>query len=310
MEKNDFIKYCKILLCSISVNIEEQTSNCSNLLILKSLKLPDFITLIENENGIIFFFNTDKENVYLIKDKEIFDPPIYYNNGELFLKNSSNFFLIRLAIWISQNSSNTFSCNKYNFLKIRKYFPSWIIETYYIYELLVNTELSSFIIIKEDIISTIVAPTYNILSKILTELNIKMETQKSSPKTINIEKILDNKKIILQINNTIDKKNVKPDELIEKWLVLLSPNSINKIKIRLSTFLTKETFSQNESLSNAELNEKINSLHNELCINKIIIDKKNINIHFLAQNLFPDYIINCIVDTKLSIKEYYLEPNV
>lgn len=308
MERSDFIKYCGILLCNISAKIEEEISNWSNIHILKSLNLPNFITTIENEDYITFFFNTDKENIYLIKDKEIFDAPIYYSNGELFLKNSSNFLLIRLAIWISQNSSNTFSCNKYNFLKIRKYFPSWIIETYYIYELLINIELSSFIIIKEDIVSTIVAPTHSILNKILTELDIKKEKQDSLPKTVNIEKVLDNKKIILQINIT-DKKNITSDELIEKWLVLLSPDSINKIKTKLSISLTKETFSQDENLSKVELNEKINLLYNDLCINKIIIDKKIINIHFLSQNLFPDYIINCIVNPKLSIKEYYLEPS-
>lgn len=310
MKKNDFIKYCKILLCSVSVNIEEQTSNCSNILIIKSLNLPDFITLIENENGIIFFFNADKENVYLIKDKEIFDPPIYYNNGEVFLEKSSAFILIRLAVWVSKQSKYIFICDRYKYLTIREYFPIWIEEDYYLYTLRLNTELSSFIIRKGDLRLTFVAPSQKILEKILKDLNIKDEKPKTSPNIIKTERVVDNKKIILEINNTSIKKDIESNELIEKWIALLSSISINKIKTKLSTSLTKETFSQNESLSKAELKEKADLLYNNLYINKIIIDKKFINIHFLSQNLFPDYIINCIVNTKLSIKEYYLEPNV
>lgn len=310
MEKNDFIKYCKILLRSVSVNIEEQTSNCSNILILKSLHLPDFITFIEEQKEIMFFFHYDKDTVYLIKDRETFNPPIYYNDGDLFLEESSNFLLIELALWISTKSKNTYSCHKFDYLKIRDYFPIWIRHDYCLHTLRINESLSSFFIRKRDIKITFVAPTKLILNKILMDLAIANEKQKSLSNTYNKEKILDNKKVILQIDKTIVKQDIELNELIEKWIVLLSSSAINKIKTKLSTSLTKETFSQNESLSKAELKEKADLLYNNLYINKIIIDKKFINIHFLSQNLFPDYIINCIVNTKLSIKEYYLEPNV
>lgn len=310
MEKNDFIKYCKILLRSVSVNIEEQTSNCSNILILKSLNLPDFITFIEEQKEIMFFFHYDKDTVYLIKDRETFNPPIYYNDGDLFLEESSNFLLIELALWISTKSKNTYSCHKFDYLKIRDYFPIWIRHDYCLHTLRINESLSSFFIRKRDIKITFVAPTKLILNKILMDLAIANEKQKSLSNTYNKEKILDNKKVILQIDKTIVKQDIELNELIEKWIVLLSSSAINKIKTKLSTSLTKETFSQNESLSKAELKEKADLLYNNLYINKIIIDKKFINIHFLSQNLFPDYIINCIVNTKLSIKEYYLEPNV
>ena len=44
-----------------------------------------------------------------------------------------------------------------------------------------------------------------------------------------------------------------------------------------------------------------------LSIDKIIVDKGYITIIFLAPNVLPDYVINCQLNKRLSIIDYYLE---
>ena len=303
MEKNDFIKYCKILLRSVSVNIEEQTSNCSNILILKSLNLPDFITFIEEQKEIMFFFHYDKETVYLIKDRETFNPPIYYNDGDLFLEESSNFLLIELALWISTKSKNTYSIRKFNYLKIRDYFPIWIRGTYCLYTLRINTSLSSFFIRQGDKKITFVAPSPEVLDNILQSVDCKKESseQKSTSNKI-FEVDLSGTKVNAELAYSPNSQTE-----IDKWLSILKPEELDKMKIRLSKKLTKDVFSQTDNVSKQDLMEQTNLLYGNMSIDKIIVDKGYITIIFLAPNVLPDYVINCQLNKRLSIIDYYLE---
>ena len=116
MEANDFIKYCHTLLQIISIPMDISTLHSEqNIMILHNLQLEGFMDLSVRENGIMFSFGAGDKNVYLIKntDKHLFDPPVYYNDGNPFLDSSSKLLLIRLAVWISKKSKNKIS-KKYN----------------------------------------------------------------------------------------------------------------------------------------------------------------------------------------------------
>ena len=120
MEANDFIKYCHTLLQIISIPTDiSKLQGEQNIMILHNLQLEGFMTLSVQENGIMFSFGAGDKNVYLIKntDKHLFDPPVYYNDGNPFLDSSSKLLLIRLAVWISKKSKNMISCKRYNFIK-------------------------------------------------------------------------------------------------------------------------------------------------------------------------------------------------
>ena len=150
MEANDFIKYCHTLLQIISIPTDiSKLQGEQNIMILHNLQLEGFMTLSVQENGIMFSFGAGDKNVYLIKntDKHLFDPPVYYNDGNPFLDSSSKLLLIRLAVWISKKSKNMISCKRYNFIKVREFFSTWIREEYYLFAaLLLNTDLSSFVV--------------------------------------------------------------------------------------------------------------------------------------------------------------------
>ena len=112
MEANDFIKYCHTLLQIISIPMDISTLHSEqNIMILHNLQLEGFMDLSVRENGIMFSFGAGDKNVYLIKntDKHLFDPPVYYNDGNPFLDSSSKLLLIRLAVWISKKSKSIFS---------------------------------------------------------------------------------------------------------------------------------------------------------------------------------------------------------
>ena len=53
--------------------------------------------------------------------------------------------------------------------------------------------------------------------------------------------------------------------------------------------------------------EQTNLLYGNMSIDKIIVDKGYITIIFLAPNVLPDYVINCQLNKRLSIIDYYLE---
>lgn len=111
MEANDFIKYCHTLLQIISIPMDISKLQCEqNIMILHNLQLEGFMDLSVLENGIMFSFGAGDKNVYLIKntDKHLFDPPVYYNDGNPFLDSSSKLLLIRLAVWISKNQKIRF----------------------------------------------------------------------------------------------------------------------------------------------------------------------------------------------------------
>lgn len=78
------------------------------------------------------------------------------------------------------------------------------------------------------------------------------------------------------------------------------------MKIRLSKKLTKDVFSQTDNVSKNDLMEQTNLLYGK-SIEKIIVDKGYITIIFLAPNVLPDYVINCQLNKRLSIIDYYLE---
>ena len=79
------------------------------------------------------------------------------------------------------------------------------------------------------------------------------------------------------------------------------------MKTRLSKKLTKDVFSQTDNVSKQDLMEQTNLLYGNLSIDKIIVDKGYITIIFFAPNVLPDYVINCQLNKRLSIIDYYLE---
>lgn len=307
MEANDFIKHSHTLLQTISTPMDiNKLHGEQNIMILHNLQLEGFMDLSVRENGIMFSFGADDKYVYLIKntDKHLFDPPVYYNDGDLFLEESSNFLLIELALWISTKSKNTYSIRKFNYLKIRDYFPIWIRGTYCLYTLRINTSLSSFFIRQGDKKITFVAPSPEVLDNILQSVDCKKESseQKSTSNKV-FEVDLSGKKLNVELAYSPD----SPQTEIDKWLSILKPEELDKMKIRLSKKLTKDVFSQTDNVSKHDLVEQTNLLCGDLSIDKIIVDKGYITIIFLAPNVLPDYVINCQLNKRLSIIDYYLE---
>lgn len=98
-----------------------------------------------------------------------------------------------------------------------------------------------------------------------------------------------------------------PQTEIDKWLSILKPEELDKMKTRLSKKLTKDVFSQTDNISKKDLIEQTNLLYEDLSIDKIIVDKGYITITFLAPNVITDYVINCQLNKRLSIIDYYLE---
>ena len=307
MEANDFIKHCHTLLQTISTQMDiNKLHGEQNIMILHNLQLEGFMDLSVRENGIMFSFGADDKYVYLIKntDKHLFDPPVYYNDGDLFLEESSNFLLIELALWISTKSKNTYSIRKFNYLKIRDYFPIWIRYDYCLQTLRINASLSSFFIRQGDKKITFVAPSPEVLDNILQSVDCKKESseQKSTSNKI-FEVDLSGKKLNVELAYSPD----SPQTEIDKWLSILKPEELDKMKIRLSKKLTKDVFSQTDNVSKHDLVEQTNLLCGDLSIDKIIVDKGYITIIFLAPNVLPDYVINCQLNKRLSIIDYYLE---
>ena len=286
MEANDFIKYCHTLLQIISIPMDISKLQCEqNIMILHNLQLEGFMNLSVQENGIMFSFGADDKNVYLIKsdEKVLFEPSIYYEDGEFFLKDSSIFLLTQLAIWISKKSPYTYSCKQYQYIKVRELFPVWFDGDYYLYTIRFNLENNSFVLRKGDSLLTFVASEPNTLDILLQAANIKKETPKQKSQQHNVF------------------------EFDFKWLSILKSEELDKMKIRLSKKLTKDVFSQTDNISKKDLIEQTNLLYGDLSIDKIIVDKGYITITFLAPNVIPDYVINCQLNKRLSIIDYYLE---
>ena len=307
MEANDFIKHCHTLLQTISTPMDiSKLQGEQNIMILHNLQLEGFMDLSVRENGIMFSFGASDKNVYLIKntDKHLFDPPVYYNDGDLFLEESSNFLLIELALWISKKSKNTYSIRKFNYLKIRDYFPIWIRYDYCLQTLRINESLSSFFIRQGDKKITFVAPSPEVLDNILESVDCKKESseQKSTSNKV-FEIDLSGTKVNAELAYSPD----SPQTEIDKWLSILKPEELDKMKIRLSKKLTKDVFSQTDNVSKQDLMEQTNLLYGNMSIDKIIVDKGYITIIFLAPNVLPDYVINCQLNKRLSIIDYYLE---
>lgn len=307
MEANDFIKHCHTLLQTISTPMDiSKLQGEQNIMILHNLQLEGFMDLSVRENGIMFSFGAGDKNVYLIKntDKHLFDPPVYYNDGDLFLEESSNFLLIELALWISTKSKNTYSIRKFNYLKIRDYFPIWIRYDYCLQTLRINGSLSSFFIRQGDKKITFVAPSPEVLDNILESVDCKKESseQKSTSNKV-FEVDLSGTKVNAELAYSPD----SPQTEIDKWLSILKPEELDKMKIRLSKKLTKDVFSQTDNVSKQDLMEQTNLLYGNMSIDKIIVDKGYITIIFLAPNVLPDYVINCQLNKRLSIIDYYLE---
>ena len=307
MEANDFIKHCHTLLQTISTPMDiSKLQGEQNIMILHNLQLEGFMDLSVRENGIMFSFGASDKNVYLIKntDKHLFDPPVYYNDGDLFLEESSNFLLIELALWISTKSKNTYSIRKFNYLKIRDYFPIWIRYDYCLHTFRINESLSSFFIRQGDKKITFVAPSPEVLDNILESVDCKEESseQKSTSNKV-FEVDLSGTKVNVELAYSSD----SPQTEIDKWLSILKSEELDKMKTRLSKKLTKDVFSQTDNVSKQDLMEQTNLLYGNLSIDKIIVDKGYITIIFFAPNVLPDYVINCQLNKRLSIIDYYLE---
>lgn len=309
MEANDFIKYCHTLLQIISIPTDiSKLQGEQNIMILHNLQLEGFMTLSVQENGIMFSFGAGDKNVYLIKntDKHLFDPPVYYNDGNPFLDSSSKLLLIRLAVWISKKSKNMISCKRYNFIKVREFFSTWIREEYYLFAaLLLNTDLSSFVVengYTEEL--TFIAPSPEVLDNILQSVDCKKE---SSEQKFSSNKVFEVDLSGTKVNAELAYSPDSPQTEIDKWLSILKPEELDKMKIRLSKKLTKDVFSQTDNVSKHDLVEQTNLLYGDLSIDKIIVDKGYITIIFLAPNVLPDYVINCQLNKRLSIIDYYLE---
>ena len=307
MEANDFIKHCHTLLQTISTPMDiSKLQGEQNIMILHNLQLEGFMDLSVRENGIMFSFGASDKNVYLIKntDKHLFDPPVYYNDGDLFLEESSNFLLIELALWISIKSKNTYSIRKFNYLKIRDYIPIWIRYDYCLHTLRINESLSSFFIRQGDKKITFVAPSPEVLDNILESVDCKKE---SSEQKISSNKVFEFDLSGTKVNAELAYSPDSPQTEIDKWLSILKPEELDKMKTRLSKKLTKDVFSQTDNVSKHDLVEQTNLLCGDLSIDKIIVDKGYITIIFLAPNVLPDYVINCQLNKRLSIIDYYLE---
>ena len=306
MEANDFIKYCHTLLQTISIPMDISKLQCKqNIMILHNLQLEGFMNLSVQENGIMFSFGADDKNVYLIKsdEKVLFEPSIYYEDGEFFLKDSSIFLLTQLAIWISKKSPYTYSCKQYQYIKVRELFPVWFDGDYYLYTIRFNLENNSFVLRKGDSLLTFVASASNTLDILLQAANIKKETPKQkSPQHNVFEFDLSGKKVNVELAYSPNSQTE-----IDKWLSILKSEELDKMKIRLSKKLTKDVFSQTDNISKKDLIEQTNLLYGDLSIDKIIVDKGYITITFLAPNVIPDYVINCQLNKRLSIIDYYLE---
>ena len=280
MEANDFIKHCHTLLQTISTPMDiSKLQGEQNIMILHNLQLEGFMDLSVRENGIMFSFGASDKNVYLIKntDKHLFDPPVYYNDGDLFLEESSNFLLIELALWISTKSKNTYSIRKFNYLKIREY-------DYCLHTLRINESLSSFFIRQGDKKITFVAPSPEVLDNILESVDCKKE---SSEQKSTSNKVFEVDLLGTKVNAELAYSPDRPQTEIDKWLSILKSEELDKMKTRLSKKLTKDVFSQTDNVSKQDLMEQTNLLCGDLSIDKIIVDKGYITIIFLAPNVLP-----------------------
>ncbi|MDB8994766.1 hypothetical protein PN613_00120 [Parabacteroides distasonis] len=306
MEANDFIKYCHTLLQIISIPMDiSKLHGEQNIMILHYLQLEGFMNLSVQENGIMFSFGADDKNIYLIKsdEKVLLEPSIYYEDGEFFLKDSSIFLLTQLAIWVSKKSPYTYSCKQYQYIKVRELFPVWFDGDFYLYTIRFNLENNSFVLRKGDSLLTFVASEPNTLDILLQAANIKKETPKQkSPQHNVFEFDLSGTKVNVELAYSPN----SPQTEIDKWLSILKSEELDKMKIRLSKKLTKDVFSQTDNVSKNDLMEQTNLLYGK-SIEKIIVDKGYITIIFLAPNVLPDYVINCQLNKRLSIIDYYLE---
>lgn len=276
-----------------------------NIMILHYLQLEGFMNLSVQENGIMFSFGADDKNIYLIKsdEKVLLEPSIYYEDGEFFLKDSSIFLLTQLAIWVSKKSPYTYSCKQYQYIKVRELFPVWFDGDFYLYTIRFNLENNSFVLRKGDSLLTFVASEPNTLDILLQAANIKKETPKQkSPQHNVFEFDLSGTKVNVELAYSPN----SPQTEIDKWLSILKSEELDKMKIRLSKKLTKDVFSQTDNVSKNDLMEQTNLLYGK-SIEKIIVDKGYITIIFLAPNVLPDYVINCQLNKRLSIIDYYLE---
>lgn len=306
MEANDFIKYCHTLLQIISIPMDiSKLHGEQNIMILHYLQLEGFMNLSVQENGIMFSFGADDKNIYLIKsdEKVLLEPSIYYEDGEFFLKDSSIFLLTQLAIWVSKKSPYTYSCKQYQYIKVRELFPVWFDGDFYLYTIRFNLENNSFVLRKGDSLLTFVASEPNTLDILLQAANIKKETPKQkSPQHNVFEFDLSGTKVNVELAYSPN----SPQTEIDKWLSILKSEELDKMKIRLSKKLTKDVFSQTDNVSKNDLMEQTNLLYGK-SIEKIIVNKGYITIIFLAPNVLPDYVINCQLNKRLSIIDYYLE---
>lgn len=156
---------------------------------------------------------------------------------------------------------------------------------------------------EKDSLLTFVASASNTLDILLQAANIKKETPKQkSPQHNVFEFDLSGKKVNVELAYSPNSQTE-----IDKWLSILKSEELDKMKIRLSKKLTKDVFSQTDNISKKDLIEQTNLLYGDLSIDKIIVDKGYITITFLAPNVIPDYVINCQLNKRLSIIDYYLE---
>lgn len=172
-----------------------------------------------------------------------------------------------------------------------------------LYTIRFNLENNSFVLRKGDSLLTFVASEPNTLDILLQAANIKKETPKQkSPQHNVFEFDLSGTKVNVELAYSPN----SPQTEIDKWLSILKSEELDKMKIRLSKKLTKDVFSQTDNVSKNDLMEQTNLLYGK-SIEKIIVDKGYITIIFLAPNVLPDYVINCQLNKRLSIIDYYLE---
>lgn len=322
MKLIDFKKRIKQILSLISISYEIDNSD-GVFSIINNLSLTNFIMCKITQNGLEFNLSSDKKKCFLIKkdDELLEDPPLYYLN-DIYLNHSLSFLLIELAKWECSIGKFKYTHSNFNvYLKVRQLFPILITEKSYKTTLRLNNENSAMVVVNGDISFTILTQEQESLNKILKELAIEKDNVQNTEYTSNIlmngticDKYIEGDIVffnnLTKIKIPINKKvptNKTVEFKIKKWIDNISEKKILDIKNNISKEIVYSTFSQCNSITEPEMNSKINILFNDLKVDHLVINNACLGIYFKACNLYPDTMIVCLLNRKMLIEDYYVE---
>jgi len=343
MNFSDFSNYLKLLVSihnkSIDLSRFDLKSNQlpKNFLLFmdinKSFDIDKYIKFEITDKGLVFCFHEKNEYQFLIKkeDWNLEDPPLFYNNKP-FLNNSSTFLLIELADWYSKISPNIYILSGLNpqlWDSVIDFFEKDIfIPGGGFYKHLKITEKVGAFFISDGSSGTkkytIVAQDKETLDNILNNLGLIRQNKEEKVYNSNIitkGKILDNVlngeiwfiSDFVKISVTLTKNNPSENDfekVIKKWYKKITSKLTNikleEIKKGIAKEISTVAYSQTQT-DEFFISSKQEQLYVDLEINTIAFYEDALCLLFKSKNEFPDCLINCILNEKLSIEECILE---